>query len=177
MRNISFALTTKQIRNQSKTVTRRLGWHWLKLGELLQPVVKGQGIPKGGHVQKIGKPIRVVDVTREPLATGVSQSDVMREGFPRMSPQEFVEMFCQHNGCRPTSIVTRIVFSYTAPALSVRRTPPASAHATTDSPDSDKVRLAPGNRRVATGAPDASRRPSPRRSGTASVNSNARSTP
>lgn len=117
MRNISFALTTEQVRNQTKTVTRRVGWMFLKKGDLLQPVVKGQGLKKGEAVEKIGGPILVVDVHREELLEGLSQSDVMREGFPGMSPREFAEMFCAHNGCRPTSFVTRIQFEYTEPNL------------------------------------------------------------
>jgi hypothetical protein len=67
MRHISFFLTQRQVREQTKTVTRRLGWHWLSAGTLLQPVVKGQGIPRGGKVEKIGGPIRVVSVERERL--------------------------------------------------------------------------------------------------------------
>ena len=57
MRNISFAKTTEQVRLQRKTVTRRVGWLFLKHGDLLQPIVKGQGIQKGGTVEKIGAPI------------------------------------------------------------------------------------------------------------------------
>jgi hypothetical protein len=53
MRLISFSLTTRQVRDGSKTVTRRLGWADLKPGERLQACVKCMGIPKGGHVEKI----------------------------------------------------------------------------------------------------------------------------
>jgi len=34
-RNISFALTTQQVRNRTKTVTRRAGWLFLKAGDIL----------------------------------------------------------------------------------------------------------------------------------------------
>jgi len=43
-RNISFALTTKQIRNRSKTVTRRLGWLHIKKGDVLNACVKCMGL-------------------------------------------------------------------------------------------------------------------------------------
>lgn len=112
MRNMSFALTTEQVRRREKTVTRRLGWLWLQRGELLQPVVKCQGLKKGERVEKIGGPIRVVDVSREVLGQGVSQSDVLREGFPDLTPQQFIAFFCAHNGCQPTDVVTRIKFEY-----------------------------------------------------------------
>jgi type IV secretory pathway ATPase VirB11/archaellum biosynthesis ATPase len=112
MRNMSFALTTAQIRNRTKTVTRRLRWATLKPGTLLQPVVKSQGLPKGGTVEKIGGPIRVVSVRREPLDKIVWPDDVVREGFAGWTAWQFIEMFCEHNGCTPSDLVTRIEFSY-----------------------------------------------------------------
>lgn len=124
---MSFALTTEQIRNRSKTVTRRTGWDFLKAGDLLQPIVKGQGLKKGERVEKIGGPIRVRTVTREVLRDGVSESDVRREGFPVMSPSHFIEMFCAGHRvrvgettrpCTPDDIVTRIEFEYVDEAAS-----------------------------------------------------------
>ena len=113
MRHISFALTTEQVRNRTKTVTRRLGWKLLKPGTLLQPVEKCQGIPKGGKVEKIGGPIRVLKVEREPLSgIFVQQGDLRLEGFPNTSPATFVRMFCEHNGCDEETYVTRIEFEY-----------------------------------------------------------------
>lgn len=117
MRNISFALTTEQVRNQTKTVTRRLGWKNLKPGTVLQPVVKGMGLKKGEKVEKIGGPIRVKSVRREYLALltfdlvyGYAECEA--EGFPEMSPEEFVEMFTEHNDCDEDEEVTRIEFEY-----------------------------------------------------------------
>lgn len=114
MRNISFALTTEQIRARTKTVTRRLGWAFLKPGTLLQPVVKGMGLRKGERVEKIGGPIRVLNVRREPLnAIGTKYDlDVVREGFPLMTADEFVAFFAKHNGGAPDQMVTRIGFEY-----------------------------------------------------------------
>lgn len=113
MRNMSFALTTAQVRNQSKVVTRRLGWTFLKPGDLIQPVVKGMGLKKGEHPEKIGGPIRVVSVRRERLSD-ITPIDVQREGFA-MTQMSFVLMFCEHNGCEPADTVTRIEFAYTEP--------------------------------------------------------------
>lgn len=113
MRNMSFALTTEQVRNRTKTVTRRLGWSTLTPGTLLQPVVKGMGLKKGERVEKIGGPIRVVRVDREPLALILGRvGDVAREGFPEMDGIWFVDMFCEHNGCEPDDLVNRIEFEY-----------------------------------------------------------------
>ena len=43
-RNMSFMLTTEQVRNKTKTVTRRLGWWFLKPGEIVNAVEKGMGL-------------------------------------------------------------------------------------------------------------------------------------
>jgi hypothetical protein len=114
MRNMSFALTTEQVRQRTKTVTRRTGWATLKPGTLLQPVVKGMGLKKGERVETIGGPIRVLNVRREPLnVIGTRyELDVVREGFGHVTADEFIAMFCQHNGCAPDAIVTRIGFEY-----------------------------------------------------------------
>lgn len=124
MRNISFALTTDQVRNRTKTVTRRLGWKDLKPGTWLQPVVKGMGLRKGERVEKIGVPIRVVSARRERLrllenCDDYAWAEVNREGFgPNQlsvryySPGRFVEMFCEHNRCTSDTEVTRIEFEY-----------------------------------------------------------------
>lgn len=61
MRNISFAMTTQQIRDRTKTVTRRLGWKTLRQGEVLNAVVKCQGLKKGEKIEKLAT-IRVTDV-------------------------------------------------------------------------------------------------------------------
>lgn len=120
---MSFALTTEQVRRQTKTVTRRLGWATVTPGTLIQPVVKGMGLKKGEKVEKIGSPIRVVKVSRERLEAidneeyGTAESQ--REGFPEMTGYEFVTMFCEHNGCAPDAVVTRIEFEYVEPVQAV----------------------------------------------------------
>lgn len=114
MRNMSFALTTTQVREQTKTVTRRLGWVRLKPDTLIQPVVKGMGLRKGEKVEKIGAPIRVVRVDRVVLGD-ISTTDVHREGFPELTQSQFVRMFKRTHKCRRSTVVTRIEFEYTAP--------------------------------------------------------------
>lgn len=112
MRNISFFLTQQMIINRTKTVTRRQGWGWLTPGTQLQPVEKGQGLKKGDKVRRIGRPIVVTAVDRVPLDS-ITEDDVVREGFPGMTPQQFVQFYCKHNrGCEPGDEVTRIEFQY-----------------------------------------------------------------
>jgi hypothetical protein len=111
MRNMSFMLTKAQMRNQTKTVTRRLGWKNLKIGEVIQAVEKCQGLKKGEKIKPICK-IRVIDVRREELCS-ITEQDCAREGFPEYTPFDFVSMFCRtHKNCIPLSFVTRIEFEY-----------------------------------------------------------------
>jgi hypothetical protein len=110
MKHMSFALTTAQIRNRTKTVTRRMGWATAKRGDVVQPIVKGQGLRKGEHVERIGDPIRFVSVRREPLNR--CSHEMAEEGFPLMTAEAFIAMFCMQNGCTPDTIITRIEFEY-----------------------------------------------------------------
>ena len=112
MRHMSFALTTEQIRNRTKTVTRRVGWKTLTPGTLLQPIVKGQGLKKGERVETIGGPIRVVRVTREWMSDFDSQAECQREGFPDISPSHFRSWFITSHGGSEELAVTRIEFEY-----------------------------------------------------------------
>jgi hypothetical protein len=119
MRNISFALTTRQFIDGTKDVTRRMGWAALGPGQLLCAVKKGMGLRPGEKIERLGK-IEIISVRREPLIRMTEDvvyglSECIREGFPpphRYSwPSEFVSFFCaSHKGCTPDSIVTRIEF-------------------------------------------------------------------
>lgn len=113
MRHISFALTTEQFRNRTKTVTRRLGWKNLKPGTELMACEKCQGLKKGEKVKKLGA-IRVIAVSRETLVAieDEGKSGPVREGFPEMDTWDFIDFFCKHNDCAPWSEVTRIEFEY-----------------------------------------------------------------
>jgi hypothetical protein len=116
MRNMSFFLTQQQIRERTKTVTRRLGWYHVNVGDVIQPVVKGQGLKKGEKVQKIGGPIRVVCVRGEGLSMmrspNYGREEAAAEGFPHLTGRQFVDMFCQHNKCKPEALINRIEFEY-----------------------------------------------------------------
>lgn len=112
MRLMSFSLTTEQMRRREKTVTRRCGWDFLLPGQLLCAVEKGMGLKKGEAVKRIGV-VRVVSVTKEPLTKllyddAYGRAEVVKEGFPDMTPLAFVEMFCQHNKIDRARRVNRI---------------------------------------------------------------------
>lgn len=109
-RNMSFSLTTEQVRNRTKTVTRRLGWWFLKPGDVLYAVEKSRGLKKGEKVKRICK-IQVISVRKEPLSA-IDENDIRNEGFSGWLPSEFIDMFCRHNRCKPETTVNRIDFKY-----------------------------------------------------------------
>ncbi len=120
MRSISFSLTTDQVRDRTKTVTRRLRWKNLKPGTLLQGVVKAMGLKKGERQEKL-EVIRVLSVRQEPLTALIlkpvyGREETTKEGFPEghplHEPAAFVQMFCEHNRCEPDEVITRIEFDY-----------------------------------------------------------------
>jgi len=108
MRNMSFFYTKRQFLDGTKDVTRRLGWKFLRRGDLFMGVEKSQGLGKGGKINRLGV-CRAVVVNRERLCD-ITKVEVEREGFPGMSPTEFVEMFCRHMKCSGDAKVTRIEF-------------------------------------------------------------------
>ena len=109
MRNISFALTTEQFLNGTKTVTRRVGWEHLKTDDLLCAVRKGQGLKAGEKIDRLGI-IRVTNLRRERLSE-ITAPEVAKEGFFGRSPEWFIEFFCgTHVGCERNTIVARIEF-------------------------------------------------------------------
>ena len=114
MRNMSFSMTTKQIRNRTKTVTRRLGWKFLQSGQLIRAVEKGMGLKKGEKTKELAI-LRIVSVRREQL-NWIYYTDpyneLIREGFPHMITSNFIDMFCSANKCTPESEITRIEFEY-----------------------------------------------------------------
>jgi hypothetical protein len=104
-------LTTGQVKKRTKTVTRRLGWWFLKPGDILNAVEKCQGLKKGEKIKQICQ-IEVVS-TRVERLYDIDRDDCIAEGFPDMSPDKFIEMFCRHNKCVPEIPVNRIEFKYT----------------------------------------------------------------
>lgn len=116
-RNMSFMLTKEQYRARTKTVTRRIGWDFLEPGEILNGCEKCQGLRKGEHIVVMGQH-RIISSQWEPLRRLIDnpeygQEEVVKEGFPEMTPLEFVAFFCSsHKGCTPDTAVNRIEFEY-----------------------------------------------------------------
>lgn len=110
-RRMSFSMTEAQLVEGSKDVTRRLGWQNTREGERLVAVRKAMGLRKGERQIELGS-ICVRRVSRERLDT-ITADEVRREGFPSLTPDEFVSTFCMANGCLPAAMVTRIEFTFT----------------------------------------------------------------
>ena len=111
MRNMSFSITRDQIYKRKKSVTRRLGWWFLRPGDMVMAVEKAMGLKKGEHMKKI-YPIEIVSVRTERLSD-ITQDDLPLEGFPEMTTSEFVEMFCalhKGKGCTSETLVNRVEF-------------------------------------------------------------------
>ena len=123
MRNISASMTKAQVVARSKFETRRLGW-WnhekneprVKTGDRLRVVEKCMGLKKGEKHKELAI-VEVVESWREPL-NSISKGEVEREGFPDMTPAEFVAMFCKAMRCKPDTVVTVIWWSYVAEGAS-----------------------------------------------------------
>ncbi|MEM9490030.1 MAG: hypothetical protein AAGC55_12860, partial [Myxococcota bacterium] len=110
---MSFAKTPTQLRDGSKTVTRRPGWKFLRVGDVVLAVEKARGVPAAERV--VFGQCLIVDVRREPLRV-ISADDVIAEGFPDKTADVFVEMFCKmYSGITPDSEVARIEFEFRRP--------------------------------------------------------------
>ena len=108
MRNMAFAKTISQMRDRTKTVTRRVGtWKNLESGTLLCAVEKAQGLAKGEKVKRIGT-IRVLSVSQE-KAVSVTSDEIAKEGFPGMSRYEFLRLLGFPS---LSTYVTRIEFEH-----------------------------------------------------------------
>lgn len=110
MRNMSYAKTMQQIRDRTKIVTRRLNWGVLKPGDLIRAVDRCMGFKKGEHPVELA--ILRVKSTRLERLDAITQPECVLEGFPEMTPAEFVAMFCKMNKCQPDRLVRRIEFEY-----------------------------------------------------------------
>jgi hypothetical protein len=107
---MSFAMTTGQIQNRTKTVTRRFGWWFLKPGDRVQAVKKAMGLKKGERIERLAI-IEIVSVATEPL-NAITKDNCVKEGFPDFEPADFVKMLVKHYGVKPQEIINRIEFRY-----------------------------------------------------------------
>lgn len=109
-RLMSVALTEDAVRAQRKTVTRRLGWVFLRTGTHLTLCRKVMGRLNGEPLVRICD-VEVVDVRRERL-DAITDADVAAEGFAGQTAQQFIDFFRTHMRCSADTVVTRIEWRY-----------------------------------------------------------------
>jgi hypothetical protein len=110
MRNMSFSMTTEQIKARTKTVTRRLGWWFLKPGDRVRAVRKCMGLKKGEKIEPLAV-LEIVSVRKEDLAS-MTTCECIKEGFPGMSAALFSAMLANHYGISDFEPINRIEFKY-----------------------------------------------------------------
>jgi hypothetical protein len=115
---MSVAFTEQAVRERRKTVTRRKGWLFAKPGDRITLCRKVMGRKKGEPLERICD-VEIVLVTRELLSdllrTDISnnEGEVAAEGFPDMTPEEFIQrFFVDAQGMSPDDVVTRIEWRY-----------------------------------------------------------------
>jgi len=104
---MSVTYTEAAVRDRRKFVTRRKGWRDLKPGTRITLCQRLRVSPIVRIVD-----VEVISVRREQLDQ-ITADDVAREGFPEMSPAEFIDtFFVRAQNMRPTDEVTRIEWRY-----------------------------------------------------------------
>ena len=83
-------------------------------GQHVTAVEKMQGLKKGEH-QVVWAELKFVSIEHEPLGDIISRpyrnsqvSEVTREGFPELTPEEFVEMVIRQYGRKKMNVDTMI---------------------------------------------------------------------
>lgn len=97
-RRMSCSMTIDAVRDRTKTVTRRHPdtWRTLKPGDRLTLIEKGMGLAKGAK-QVVLAEVEVVSVRVEPLYR-VTPFECELEGFPHLTPMQFVAMWLKSHG-------------------------------------------------------------------------------
>lgn len=117
MRRMAFSATIPQMRDRTKTVTRRAETTWEKHadpGDKLLAIEQGMGLPKG-QKQVILHPILIVANRLENFVQGLTTEEVALEGFPGKSPDWFFEnVWRPMHGSLPSpkAVVRRIEFAH-----------------------------------------------------------------
>lgn len=135
-RLMAVALTLPAVHARRKTVTRRLGWAFIREGDVIDLVEKSMGRRHGEPVVYVAR-VRIVSVRRERL-NAITDAEVDREGFGpygdphphqewwppgSVPPAEvhgpaaaaFVDFFTASMRCHAETLVTRIEWEYLEP--------------------------------------------------------------
>lgn len=116
---MGFQHSLAQVRNHSKTVTRRLGWKFLTLADMLYACEKSMGLRKG-EKKIIYETLQPICLRWEPLNRMIvnpeyGRQECIKEGFPHLSPKEFVDMVLKMHRAEkltPESLIHRIEYKF-----------------------------------------------------------------
>lgn len=111
---MSVAFTEQAVRDRTKTVTRRKGWLFLKVGDRLTLCRKVMGRQPGEPLVRIVD-VEVISVRREPLYLCAVDwpYESKLEGFPDLTASDFMrQYFTDAQGIHPSDRVTRIEWRY-----------------------------------------------------------------
>lgn len=99
-RRMSCSLTIAQVRDRTKTETRRAWWTWQNLapGDRLTLVEKAMGLPKGAR-QVVLADVEVV-ANQGCRLCDITPEQVAAEGFPDMTVEEFIAFWMAGHGLR-----------------------------------------------------------------------------
>ncbi len=123
-RLMSVSLTETAVVERRKTVTRRLGWKFARVGDQLQLCRKVMGRRAGEPLVRLAV-VELVHVSRVPLWK-ISSADVEREGVPIshfaskvdgrlpnvVTPAMWAVWFAETQGCDVDAMVTRLEWKY-----------------------------------------------------------------
>lgn len=121
-RLMSVSLTEQAVVERRKTVTRRVGWRFLRAGDRITLCRKVMGRRNGEPLVRLVD-VEVVDVRRERV-WDITDDDVAREAVDpalfdehwidsgQPTPDAWVAWFCEQMGVRPDDEVTRIEWRY-----------------------------------------------------------------
>ena len=121
MRHMSFTRTPQQMRDGTKTVTRRHpdAWKNLHSDETVQPVLRTQGLQKGERHEFLCPPIEILFNWVEPVEA-ITIEEVASEGFPDLTVHEFCALLRASGAIAvvghspPREFTRRIEFRHTA---------------------------------------------------------------
>lgn len=118
---MSVSHTEQAVVERRKTVTRRLGWRFLKVGDTLTLCRKVMG-RQGAPLVRLAE-VEVIDVRRERV-WDITDDDIAREGVDpgkfdevwtdtgQPTPEAWVAWFCDTMRVRPDELITRIEWRY-----------------------------------------------------------------
>lgn len=111
---MAVSLTEDAVVTRTKTVTRRVGWRHVRVGDTLTLCRKVMGRKKGEPIVRLAE-VEIVAIHTEMLGM-ITERDVIDEGLDPMTVSEFIDFFCAtHKGATPSTPVTVIRWKYLDP--------------------------------------------------------------